>query len=172
MPSISHISGVDVSSLPTRNAITKQNISQQQLARTKNEELLLRQRITSVRCVTYDKSRSEEDLRSKNEVHLKEEETLRDDSTSNFTRTSSYKRALSLDRGQSASRTSPYMFSTSSRNIDSRHSGGEIGQLKFYSHNDGLMSISKQRQFDSQSQIAPYSRMSTESGEYKLFSIV
>ena len=114
--------------------------------------------------MTYDKSRSEEDLRSKSQVYLNEGETLKDDSTSNITRTFSFKRARSLDEGGSASRTSPAMFSASSRNLDSRHSGGEIGQVKCYSHNDGLMSISKQRQFDSQSQSAPYSRMSTESG--------
>ena len=156
---------MDIRSLPTRNAIIEQNFPQQQFAQTKKEELFHGQSITSVQCVTYDKSHSEEDLRSRNQVISNEYETFKGDSTSNITRSSSFRRAKSLDGGGSAYRNSPVMFSACSKNDDSYNSGGEIGQVKCYSHNDVLMSISKQRQFDSPNQSAPYSRMSAESGE-------
>lgn len=165
----SYISGVDIKSLPTHNSIIEQKFQQQQFVQTRKEESLHEQSITS-RCVTYSKSQSQEHL-SCNQSTLNEEETSKGDAAATINRIFSFRRARSLDGGGSPSCNSSVISSASRKKDDSHCSGGDIGQVKFYSHNDVMMSISKQRQFGSPSESAPYSRMSAESGEYNICSI-
>ena len=86
-----------------------------------------------------------------------------DDDVNNcyLNRLNSFQRAKSLDGGGSPSHSSSFL----SNSFIKASLHGEMYE-KSYSHNDGLMSTSKQRQFDFPPESAPYSRMSSASGKY------
>ena len=75
---------------------------------------------------------------------------------------SSFKRSRSFDDGCSSLSHSSSFFSN---RLLENSLYAELGS-KFYSHNDGLMFASRQRQFDFSPESTPYSRIGSASGIY------
>ena len=157
------ISARDIKSVHNHNAIIEQKFyqqqqEQQQLQRTATKTIYRR----ASTCDKYDGSQSHEASRDSHILN-KKKQFEEDDTTNNNTlsKVHSMRMSKSLDGGESSLSQSASVLSNTLTKSSLRMELCE----KSYSHNEALMSRSRQRQFGYSPESAPYSRMSSSSSK-------